>query len=721
MRIALLAAGLGLPGLGYATEERPVAKVLKLLRDMAKQLDKERQDDEKVYDHLYCWCKKGTEDKSKLIAEMDQEMAEQRASNEAAFAEMQKLNKELQVLQGKIATKSSDIATMEQECMKAYQDFSAEDLETKKTINALKTAVKILGSHHGGFLQDATSIKDKSAFKKAVQTVLGSETAQKFMEEKPEVVSMLQRAIGVENVDGVALIQQPGYQSYAPQSGQIFGIMQQMLEETEDKRSEALKAEEAREQGCQDGLAAGKEELKLMQETTSKKEGRLGEVTAANEEAKAAYDIAFEKKQDAVSFLKKLTAQCNQSKADFESRTKSRSLELDAINDTVKILDSDEAFKSFGSTLSFVQVKAHQQQKKALLSKNKNIDDVFDSAFSGSVNERAAHILDKVAAKSAKVALVQQLVRSTRIDKSAIQQVQKAIDDLVAELKQVQADEVDFRDECVKDQNRINKDLEQREMEKEDGETLQATLEEDIAADAKHIEKTQEESKVLAESAAEATKDREEEHAEYLAAAAEQQTTIDILSKAMERLNQVYGDFKSVKTSKDQASLLEANPGFGADVTYKRESDDTPGSAPGAFTGGGATAKNEGGKKIIALLTKIQDEAKAELTTLTQSETDEAANYADFMTNTKRSLELNTESIDKVSEKKANEEEMLGETEASLKGTLDGQFALTEEFGDMRKRCDFIFQNFDVTQRARRDEVEALLDAKHVLGGAAGF
>jgi len=721
MRIALLAAGLGLPGLGYATEERPVAKVLKLLRDMAKQLDKERQDDEKVYDHLYCWCKKGTEDKSKLIAEMDQEMAEQRASNEAAFAEMQKLNKELQVLQGKIATKSSDIATMEQECMKAYQDFSAEDLETKKTINALKTAVKILGSHHGGFLQDATSIKDKSAFKKAVQTVLGSETAQKFMEEKPEVVSMLQRAIGVENVDGVALIQQPGYQSYAPQSGQIFGIMQQMLEETEDKRSEALKAEEAREKGCQDGLAAGKEELKLMQETTSKKEGRLGEVTAANEEAKAAYDIAFEKKQDAVSFLKKLTAQCNQSKGDFESRTKSRSLELDAINDTVKILDSDEAFKSFGSTLSFVQVKAHQQQKKALLSKNKNIDDVFDSAFSGSVNERAAHILDKVAAKSAKVALVQQLVRSTRIDKSAIQQVQKAIDDLVAELKQVQADEVDFRDECVKDQNRINKDLEQREMEKEDGETLQATLEEDIAADAKHIEKTQEESKVLAESAAEATKDREEEHAEYLAAAAEQQTTIDILSKAMERLNQVYGDFKSVKTSKDQASLLEANPGFGADVTYKREGDDTPGSAPAAFTGGGATAKNEGGKKIIALLTKIQDEAKAELTTLTQSETDEAANYADFMTNTKRSLELNTESIDKVSEKKANEEEMLGETEASLKGTLDGQFALTEEFGDMRKRCDFIFQNFDVTQRARRDEVEALLDAKHVLGGAAGF
>lgn len=522
---------------------------------------------------------------------------------------------------------------------------------------------------------------------------------------------MLQRAIGVESVGGVALIQQPGYNSYAPQSGQIFGIMQQMLEETEDKRSEGAKAEEARQKGCDEGLAAGKEELKLMQQTNAKKEGRLGEVTAANEAAKAAYDIAFEKKQDAASFLKKLTTQCDQSKADFQSRTKSRNLEMDAINDTIKILDSDEAFKSFGKTLSFVQIRQH-------VSAAKN-SDVFDDVLS-SPQERAADVLNMEASKSAKVALIQQLVRSTAIDKSAIQKVQKAIDDLVAELKQVQADEVDFRDACVQDKNRINKDLDQKEMEKEDAENLKATLEEDIATDAKHIEKTETESKELADAAAAATKDREEEHAEYLAAAEEQQTTIAILQKAMERLNQVYGTHTSVATTKDQAELLQANPGYGADVTYARESADTPGSAPAGFTGGAATSKNEGGNKVIALLTKIQDEAKQELATLTQSEKDEAANYADFMDNTKRSLEINQESIDKTGEKKANEEEMLGETDSSLTGIVDGQFALTEEFGDMRKRCDFIFNNFDTTQSARRSEIDALLDAKHVLGGAGG-
>jgi len=680
---------------------------------MSKQLDKERQDDEKVYDHLYCWCKKGTTEKSNLIAEMDQEMQQQKAANEAAFAEMQKLNKELQVLQGKIATKSADIAKLEQECMKAYQEFSAEDLELKKTINALKTAVKILGGHHGGFLQADASAKERAVLKESVMTVLGAESTQSFIMNKPEIVAILQRAVGMnaDESNGMALLQQPGYASYAPQSGQIFGIMQQMLEETIDKRSDAAKEEEARQKGCDDGLAAGKEELKLMQETTAKKEGRLGEVTAANADAKAAYDIAFEKKQDAAAFLKKLTAQCDQSKADFQSRTKSRNLELEAIADTIKILDSDEAFKSFGKTLSFVQIREHN---RAFLKKG-----ILEDAFS-SPTEQAAHLLDTAAQKSAKVALIQQLVRSAAIDKTAIQKVQKAIDDLVAELKQVQADEVDFRDECVKDQNRINKDLEQKEMDKEDAENLKATLEEEIAAAAKHIEKTEAESKALAEDAAAATKDREEEHAEYLAAAEEQQTTIAILQKAMERLNQVYGTHTSVKTTKDQAELLQANPGYGADVTYERESADTPGSAPAAFTGGGATAKNEGGNKVIALLTSIQDDAKAELATLTQSEKDEAANYSDFMDNTKRSLELNQESLDKTGESKANGEEMLGDTEGTLKGVLEAQFGLTEEFGDMRKRCDFVFKNFDTLQSARRSEMDALLEAKHVLGGAGG-
>ena len=57
---SVAAVGFGITsvlGLTARATERPIAKVLKLLRDMSKQLDKERQDDEKVYDHLYCKAK----------------------------------------------------------------------------------------------------------------------------------------------------------------------------------------------------------------------------------------------------------------------------------------------------------------------------------------------------------------------------------------------------------------------------------------------------------------------------------------------------------------------------------------------------------------------------------------------------------------------------------------------------------------------------------------
>ena len=38
-------------------KNRPVTKVITLLKDMQKQLEKESEDDEAIYDKMACWCK----------------------------------------------------------------------------------------------------------------------------------------------------------------------------------------------------------------------------------------------------------------------------------------------------------------------------------------------------------------------------------------------------------------------------------------------------------------------------------------------------------------------------------------------------------------------------------------------------------------------------------------------------------------------------------------
>merc|ERR1719453_840382 len=81
---ALLA--LGSPALGFkmevtessvlsfdvqAAKNRPVSKVITLLKDMLKQLEKEAEDDEEIYDKMACWCETNDKEKTKSIADAE--------------------------------------------------------------------------------------------------------------------------------------------------------------------------------------------------------------------------------------------------------------------------------------------------------------------------------------------------------------------------------------------------------------------------------------------------------------------------------------------------------------------------------------------------------------------------------------------------------------------------------------------------------------------------
>merc|ERR1740130_2105295 len=52
-----------------------------------------------------------------------------------------------------------------------------------------------------------------------------------------------------------------------------------------------------------------------------------------------------------------------------------------------------------------------------------------------------------------------------------------------------------------------------------------------------------------------------------------------------------------------------------------------------------------------------------------------------------------------------------------LKGTQGELEALAKSAGDLHKQCDWMLENFEVTQKARDDEVEALRGAKAFLNG----
>jgi len=52
-------------------KNRPVSKVITLLKDMLKQLEKEAEEDEEIYDKMACWCETNDKEKTKSIADAE--------------------------------------------------------------------------------------------------------------------------------------------------------------------------------------------------------------------------------------------------------------------------------------------------------------------------------------------------------------------------------------------------------------------------------------------------------------------------------------------------------------------------------------------------------------------------------------------------------------------------------------------------------------------------
>jgi len=135
-------------------KNRPVSKVITLLKDMLKQLEKEAQEDEEIYDKLACWCETNDKEKTKAIADAEAKIEELTTKIEELTALSARLNTEIKNLESEVAKNQEalDQATAIRE--KQLAEFNAEEKDLLESISALKAAITVLSKHQGGaFLQ----------------------------------------------------------------------------------------------------------------------------------------------------------------------------------------------------------------------------------------------------------------------------------------------------------------------------------------------------------------------------------------------------------------------------------------------------------------------------------------------------------------------------------------------------------------------------------------
>merc|ERR1719281_1738387 len=471
-------------------------------------------------------------------------------------------------------------------------------------------------------------------------------------------------------------MQIPGMQSYAPQSGQIFGILKQMKEDFEVDLGEEQKAEKE----SVDEFAALKA-TKLSEIDTAKATivqydqdlARLGEQNA--EDMKELEDNQEQLALDQ-TFLATLNKKCANSDEQFEARVKARLAEITAVEDTIEILNSDTSFEAFDKSVnSFLQVDSEDKNKR----------------------NRAVAVLREAASRSKNPALALIAV-SAQLD--VFTKIKAEIDKLIGEMEAQQADEVQHRDFCIKSLNDNNRSQTAAYEKKDSLQTRIADLEKNIETLTANLESTTQEIADTQNQMGRRSETREAENGDYQATVQEQRLTQMILQKAIDRMAQVY------------AMLQARQPGAPHVQTSATSTD--PGNGPAKFK---KYEENAGGKRVLAMLDEEMQDSKTMENDAIADEEDAQAAYENFMKDSNKFIIKATQGISDMTEAKSTAESDLVMAKTDLKSTMSELFGLHEEAGDLHKSCDFLLNNFELRQKARSEEMDALREAKNILSG----
>jgi len=646
----------------------PVSKVVNVLKDMLKQLEKEAEEDEKAYDTLACWCETNDKEKTKSIADAERRVDDLSNSIEELSASSDRLGEEIATLKKEVSKNQNALDQATAIRRKQLAQFNAEESSLLESISALKAAVAVLSKHH------------KSSLLQIPRSHLMS-VATTLEHEMKKNAPLLQGVLTYsERKAANSFIQAPDNyfeaeptfkQSYAPQSGEIFGILKQMMESFESNLEAAQKEEQRNGKSYEEVKGGKNEELDAGQAQIDSKTDELA--TTDDKLAHSKEDLADTKKSLAADqdFLTKLKEKCALTDSEWEQRQKTRQLEMEAVSKATAVLNSDDAHATFGRTFNPTLLQTH-------------------SAQHASVRKTASDLLSAVAKKVNNPRLAS-LALKVRLD--AFTRVKKAIDDMVAQLLKEKEDEIKHKDFCVDEFNSNQLQTEKKERKEQDLTNKIDDLELAIKELTQSIDKLKLEVSEMQVQLKRAGEDREKANKEFQMTVADQRETQKLLKAAIGILQSFYGK---------KASLLQMHEPAG------------PAPPPGFK----AYEKNTASDGVMGMLNQIMTDSKDMEAEALRAESDAQEAYESFVKETNRSVNTKSKEIVNKSEERAKKEGSLVEKKEEKEAVNIELEQLSNYNAELHASCDFVMKNFDLRQAARDEEVSALRQAKAILSGA---
>merc|ERR1719218_305681 len=569
---------------------------------MLKQLEKEAEEDEEIYDQLACWCETNDKEKTKSIGDAESKIEQLTTAIEDLTAASSRLNTEIKNLEKEVAENQEALDQATEIRQKELAEFNAEEKDLLGSISALKSAVTVLSKHNSASLLQVGSMSAITSGVQAAMQMHADLLKGVFThKQRRAVTAFLQSPQDYFDAE-------PTFkQSYAPQSGEIFGILKQMKETFEANLAQTQKDEQNNQKAYEDLKAAKEEEIKAGQDQIDAKTQELASTDEKLAESKE--DLEDTKKSLAADeeFLAMLKEKCSGTDAEWEERQKTRQLEMEACSKALAVLSSDDAHDLFTKTFNpaFVQTEMHSERRAA-----------------------ASTLLKRVALKvdSPRLAAI-----AFKVKLDAFEKVKKAIDDMVSQLLKEKEDEIKHKDFCVEEFNTNQLQTEEKERAKQDLTAKIEDLDNTIKSLTEAIDTLKSEVAEMQVQLKRAGEDREKENKEFQQTVADQRATQKLLNAALHILKGFY--------EKKEAALLQQEP-----------------AGPPPPPGFKEYKKNAAAGGVMGMIQQIINDAKAMEADAIRSEEDAQKAYEDFVKETNASIEAKSKEMINKTEEKAKAE-----------------------------------------------------------------
>merc|ERR1719453_2750622 len=325
MQFVLFAMAVGLES---QAAENPIRRIVNLLQMMQKEVTADGEKDEEMTEKFVCYCETSGKTLADGIQELTDKIPQIEAKIKEAVAFKERVDDELVQHKKDRADAKASIESATAQREKEAAEFAKLSGDLKANIAACGKAITAISKGMGAaFLQSGSA----SALKKIVLT---NPKLDRYSREA------LTEFLSTDMSSG-----------YAPASGEIVGILKQLLEDMEGDLKEATDTENAAIAEFEGLVSAKEKEIQAATEAIESKTARAGEVAVEIVNLKNDLEDAKEALGEDQKFLAELKKSCATAEKEYEERKASRAQELVAIGETIKILNDDDALDLFKKTL----------------------------------------------------------------------------------------------------------------------------------------------------------------------------------------------------------------------------------------------------------------------------------------------------------------------------------------------------------------------------------